>query len=72
MYIQKYKYSSHPNTTVREQCDMQEDTVGSFAGKGWIQKTANKITWKRLDSFMCLQVQYETLQGKDKPLNSLL
>ena len=34
VYIQKYKYSSHPNTTVREQCDMQEDTVGSFAGKG--------------------------------------
>lgn len=52
---------------------MQEGTVGSLAGKkGWIQKTANKITWKNLDSFMCLQVQYETLEGKDKPLNSLL
>lgn len=45
MYIQKYKYPSHPNRTVREQCDMQEGTEGSFACK--------RAEFRRLQVTLC-------------------
>lgn len=69
MYISKYKKVP---PTIKKQC--RKGTLGSFADKkGWTLKIENesKTMPKRLGSFICPQVQYETLEGENREITEV-